>query len=261
MSETSHLIRIERDGPLGTVVIARPERRNALKSSMYADIGKALRDLDADPDVRVILLRGEGRDFCAGNDISDFRAYGDAVEKRGLDPASVLGRSTPSIDLVFVIREIAKPIIAAVQGNAVGFGATLLLLIDAVVVEPDAKIRFPFVDLGVVPEAGSTQLLQDRVGYLKAAELFFGAGMVGASQAVGLGLATMEAPAGEGYARACDLARLWAGKPVTSMRETKRLLRRPAEPLDARIMEEFRVVIALTSSPEAQAVFASMLKK
>ncbi len=261
MTETSDLIRIERDGPLGVVVIARPDRRNALKSSMYADIGRALRELDADPDIRVILLRGEGRDFCAGNDISDFKAYGDAVERRGVDPASVLGRSTPSIDLVFVMREVEKPLIAVVQGNAVGFGATLLLLVDAVVVEPDAKIRFPFVDLGVVPEAGSTQLLQERVGYLKAAQLFFSAGMVTASEAVGLGLATMEAAAGEGYAQACALARIWAAKPATSLRETKRLLRRDPEKLDSRIMEEFRVVIPLTSSAEAQAVFTRMLKK
>lgn len=261
MTAQSEFVRVERDGPFGTIVLSRPDRRNALKSQMYADIGKALIALDSDPDVRVILMRGEGRDFCAGNDISDFKAYGEAVEKRGVTPTSVLGRSTPSIDLVFVMKEVAKPIIAAVQGNAVGFGATLLLLIDAVVVEPDAKIRFPFVDLGLVPEAGSTQLLRERVGYLKAAQLLLGAGMVGAEEALAIGLATLGAEAGQGYSKALELAQLWASKPEASVRETKRLIRRQAEDLGDRMMEEFRVVVDLTSSPEAQAVFTRMMKK
>jgi enoyl-CoA hydratase/carnithine racemase len=261
MSEPSGFVRVEREGAVGEIVLARPDRRNALKSVMYGEIADALRVFQADDGVNAIIIRGEGRDFCAGNDISDFDAFGKVVERTGLDPQSIVSRKTPSIDLVHVLMELDRPLIGCVQGNAVGFGATMLLHCDVVVAEPDAKLRYPFVDLAMVPEAGSSLLLRERLGYLKAAEILFNSRIVPAEEALTLGLVSEIAATGAGFARGSEIAATLAEKPPRALRATKRLMMRDAEPLSDRVTEEFRVIAERTSSPEARAVFARMLKK
>jgi enoyl-CoA hydratase/carnithine racemase len=261
MTEPSGFIHVEREGAVGTIVLARPDRRNALKSVMYGEIADAIRSFQADDGVNAIVIRGQGRDFCAGNDISDFDAFGKVVEKTGLDPQSIVTRKTPSIDLVYVLMELDRPIIACVQGNAVGFGATMLLHCDVVVAEPDAKLRYPFVDLAMVPEAGSTFLMRERLGYLKAAEILFNARPVSAEEGLALGLISEIVKPGAGAARGAEIAAAFAEKPPKALRATKRLMMRDYEPLGDRVSEEFRVIAERTSSPEARAVFARMLKK
>lgn len=260
MTEQTGFILRERRDAVAAIVLARPERRNALYTAMYGEIAQALRDYQADDTVHAIIIRGEGRDFCAGNDISDFQRFG-SVERTGRDPSSFVSRTTPSIDLVYLLMEIDKPLIGAVQGNAAGFGATLLLHCDAVIVEPDAKLRYPFVDLALVPEAGSTLLMRQRLGPLRAADILLNARIVSAEDAVRWGLASEAAATGESAEQAWRLAAALAQKPPRALRETKRLLRRDDEPLGARVTEEFRVTMERTGSPEAQAVFARMLQK
>lgn len=261
MSGNTGFVQTGREGAIGFVTLTRPERRNALKSSMYGEIGAALRAFQADETIHVVLLRGEGRDFCAGNDIGDFQAFGDVVERTGLDPQSVVGRRTPSIDLVFVMMEFDKPLLACVQGNAIGFGATMLLHCDMVIAEPDLRLRYPFVDLALVPEAGSSLLMRERLGHLAAARLLFTAEAVDAEQARALGLVTEVAAEGGAAARAMELARALAAKPPQALRATKRLLQHDPEPLADRVMREFRLIAERTASPEARAVFATLLKK
>ncbi|NWG46504.1 MAG: enoyl-CoA hydratase/isomerase family protein [Alphaproteobacteria bacterium] len=261
MVNSSGFILTDRSGATGRIVIARPERRNALKSEMYAEIAAALRAFEADPAVHVVTLEGLGKDFCAGNDIGDFRAFGDVVEQTGLDPQSIVGRQTPSIDVVYVMMEMAKPLLAAVQGNAIGFGATMLLHCDVVVVDATARMKFPFVDLALVPEAGSSLLLRERMGFAKAAEVLFTGGAVDARDAVAFGLATELVAEGEAGPRLAQIADLLSRKPPVALQATKRLLKRDPEPLSARVEEEFRVIAERTSSAEAQAVFAAMVKK
>jgi len=261
MGEPTGFIRAEKNGAIGEIVLARPERRNALKSAMYGEIADALRAFQADDAVNVVTIRGEGRDFCAGNDISDFDAFGKAVEQHGIDPQIIVSRTTPSIDLVYVMMEMDKPIIACIQGNAVGFGATMLLHCDFVIAEPDAKLRYPFVDLAMVPEAGSSLLLRQRLGYLKAVDILYNCKPVTAEDACQLGLATEVVAAGAGAARGAELAAALAAKPPKALRATKRLMMRDTEPLADRVSEEFRRIAERTASPEARAVFAKMLKK
>lgn len=261
MNQATGFVRKEINGAIGTIVLARPERRNALKSAMYGEIADALREYQANDSIHVILLRGEGKDFCAGNDIGDFHAFGNAVEKTAIDPQSIVSRKTPSIDLVFVLMEIDKPLIACIQGNAIGFGATMLLHCDVVVAESDARIKFPFVDLAMVPEAGSSLLLRERVGFLKAAEILYNAATVNAEDSCVLGLVSEVVPTGASLSRGTEIATILAAKPPAALRATKRLLRRDSEPLADRVMEEFRRIAERTSSPEARAVFANFLKK
>ncbi len=262
MSEPSGFIRLDREGSIGIITIARPERRNALLTAMYAEIGQALRDCDADPAIRVILLRGEGRDFCAGNDINDFQRFGKIVENTKIDPRSVVNRDrASSVDIVYVMMELKKPVVAAVQGNAVGFGATMLLLVDFVIVEPSTVLRYPFVDLAMVPEAGSSQLLKERVGYSKAAEILMITGKVEAEEAVRLGLANELVGTDAAFTRAMEYAAALTTKPPIALMETKALLRRDTELLADRVQYEFDRIAERTVSQEAQEIFAKFLTK
>ncbi len=262
MTERTGFIRVEQDGAVGIITMARPERRNALLARMYAEIADALRLMDADEAVRAIVIRGEGRDFCAGNDINDFQRFGDIIDEQQVDPRSFVSRErASSVDLVYVFVETRKPVVAAVQGNAVGFGATMLLLVDFVIVEPTAMLRYPFVDLAMVPEAGSSLLLRERIGYARAAEILMIRGKVGAEEAHRLGLANELVADGGAFERAMDYARILATKPPVALMETKALLRRDSEALTDRIAHEFERIAERTSSAEAQALFAQFLKK
>ena len=251
-------IRSTQEGAVGYVRINRPERRNALNSQMYADISSALIAFDENQEVNAIVLSGEGRDFCAGNDISDFRMFGDLVDQETFDPQSIVGRQTPSIDIVYVMMELKKPLAAVVQGNVIGFGATMLLHCDIVVAEDTTKMRYPFVDLALVPEAGSSLLLKERMGFVEANKLLMLGGTVEADAALKHGLVTEVVPAGTGQARISEIANILASKPPQSLQATKRLIRRDPEPLGKRVEAEFSEIAVRTGSPEAQAVFAVM---
>jgi enoyl-CoA hydratase/carnithine racemase len=262
MSEPTGFIRLEREGCVGIITIARGDRRNALKSLMYGEIADALRSCDDDEQIRAIVLRGEGRDYCAGNDINDFHDFGKVVEGSKIDPKSVVNRDrAPSVDLVYVLTETRKPIIAAAQGNAVGFGATMLLLVDFVIAEPDTVLRYPFVDLAMVPEAGSSLLLKERVGVARASQILMISGKVEAAEALQIGLVNEVVEAGAAFTRAMEYAAILASKPPVALIETKALLRRDAEPLTDRIKYEFERIAERTTSAEAQAIFAKFLKK
>ncbi|MEM8987791.1 MAG: enoyl-CoA hydratase-related protein [Pseudomonadota bacterium] len=262
MQQSKEFIRMEREGHIGVIVFARSERRNALNFNMYAEIAMAMRAYQEDEDVRVILLCGEGKDFCAGNDIGDFQNFGTAVKDDGVDPQSFLDRGrSPSIDLAFVFMETDKPVIACVQGNAVGFGATMLLHCDVVIAEPDARLTFPFVNLALVPEAGSSLLLKERVGFLKAADILYNARSVGAEEGQSIDLISEIVGKGEARARGLEMGAALAAKPPIALRVTKRLLKADVEPLADRVMEEFKHISERSTSPEAQAVFAKFLKK
>lgn len=261
MDQSTGFVRVEQQGAVGLITLSRPKQRNALKSAMYGEIADALRAFQDDDAIHVILLSGEGRDFCAGNDIGDFHAFGEIVEETGLDPQSIVGRTTPSIDLVHVLMEIDKPLISCIQGNSVGFGATLLLHCDVVIADPTARLIFPFINLALVPEAGSTLLLKERVGLLKAAEILYNGAAVGCEEAEKIGLVSEIVAEGQSVTRGMEVAHTLAAKPTNAMRATKRLLKRDVEALTDRVTEEFKSIAERTSSDEARSVFAAMLAK
>src|SRR3569832_460743 len=157
---TDH-IQIAKSDNLLTLVIDRPAKKNALTDAMYKALADALESARDDAEVRVVLLRGQGDMFTSGNDVGEFA------------PLAMGGQHAQHVmRFLHAIATATKPIVAAVQGRAVGVGATMLLHCDHVVLAADAQLVTPFVNLALVQEAASTLLLQARIGYERAFALF-----------------------------------------------------------------------------------------
>ncbi|HEU4809604.1 MAG TPA: enoyl-CoA hydratase [Sphingomicrobium sp.] len=207
-------VRIERAGEVLAIILARPERRNAITVAMYSALADAIEGAANDAAIRVIAIKGEGQDFTAGNDLYDF--------------LSALPRDSDDIPVWRLLRALARnqvPLVTAVQGNAVGIGTTMLLHCDLVIAERGARFSLPFVDLGLVPEAASSLLLPRLAGRKRAARYFLLGEPFGAEEALETGLVSHVVEDG-GSAAALDavVARLLA-KPAVALRLTQKLLR------------------------------------
>ena len=245
---TEH-VEARRDGGVLTLRLARPEKKNALTGAMYHALIAAFDDADGDESIRAVLLSGSGGAFTAGNDIADF-----------LSLAGEPG-SAPPFRFVRRLACLETPLVVAVEGVAVGIGTTLLLHSDLAYAAPSAIFRMPFVDLGLVPEAGSSLLLPQRVGMAKANELLMLAEPFGAEEALRLGLVNAVVPAETLLPHALAQARKLAAKPREAIRTTRRLLRGDRTALMATIDAEAEAFLAALRSPEAQAAFESFLVK
>lgn len=224
------------EGPVLRINLNRPEKKNALTTAMYNAIGEGLITLEQRDDLRVGILSGAGPDFCAGNDIYGFR-----------QPDTGGGSASGFIDHLI---GATKPLIASVRGRAIGIGATMLLHCDLVYLSPSAEIRFPFVDLGLVPEAGSTALLPALVGKRRAAELFLLARPLGAARAAELGVANEVVPEDQLERAVADAAEALAAKPPHALRATKTLMRGDSQSLLEHSREELEVFRKLLDGPE-----------
>jgi len=234
---------------IARVELARPEKKNALTGEMYKQLAAALAAADADPQVRAILLHGTQDCFTAGNDLHDFL-------KR---PA---GAEPPVVDLFKVLPNLAKPIVAAVGGPAVGIGSTLLLHCDLVYAADNARFQLPFVPLGIVPEFASTYLLPLLAGYQRAAELLLLGQPFTAAKARDAGLVTEVVPAENLFSKAREAAQMLAALPPESLRLTKRLLKkRHGAAVAEAIAEETRIFSERLSSPEAKEAMSAFLEK
>lgn len=240
-------IGVEAADGVAILTLDRPAKRNALTRAMYAALAEALAAAEADPAVRVVLLTGAGEAFTAGNDLDDFLRHPPG------DPAS-----SPVFRVLQGAAAAEKPLVAAVRGAAVGIGTTLLLHCDLVYAAEDARFRLPFVDLGLVPEGGSSLLLPALVGQARAAELLLLGEPFDAAAAHAMGLVTAVVPAAALTARALERARTLADKPAESVRLTKRLLRRGrTKDVSGRIAEEGGYFAARLASPEFRAAIAA----
>jgi enoyl-CoA hydratase/carnithine racemase len=210
----SEHVRVERQGSALAITLARPERRNAITVAMYAALADAIEQAGEDGAIRAITFRGEGQDFAAGNDLADFL---EAVPREDGD--------IPVWRLLRALATCEIPLIAAVHGNCVGIGTTMLLHCDLVLAEEGARFSLPFVDLGLVPEAASTLLLPRLAGRRHAARYLLLGEPFGAAEALQIGLASHVVPGGGlDAALATTLAALLA-KPPEALRITQRLLR------------------------------------
>ncbi len=227
----------------------RPDKKNAILGAMYDTLTAALLDAAARPAVRAVLIGAEGDAFTAGNDIRDFLAM-----QGGLGDA-------PPARFIHAVATFAKPLVAAVQGPAVGVGTTLLLHCDLVYASPAATFSAPFVDLGLVPEAGSSLLLPARMGHARAAALLLLGESMDATAALSAGLLTGIVPAEElqDYARA--KARKLAAKPAAALAASRALMRGDPAALHARMREEEAAFTRALASPEARAAFAAFLDR
>lgn len=244
-----HIISEVREGVL-RIEICRPEKKNALTVPMYAALTQELDRAEQSADVRVVLLRGQSDVFTSGNDLVDFLQ----------NPASDPGH--PAFVFVRRISEFDKPIVAAVTGSCIGVGATMLLHCDLVYAGEGATFAFPFVNLGLCPEAGSSMLLPYVAGHARAAQLLFLGEPFGARIAVECGILSGVLPDTEVQAHAAAQARKLAMKPPAALRLTKQLMRRGqrAGVADA-IREESEHFRRMLESREAKEAFSAFLEK
>ena len=243
------LVETSRDGAALCVTIARPAKKNALTSVMYRALVAALAQASGDETIGAVLLRGKDGVFTAGNDIADF------LELAGRAEAS------PGTLFIKALAAFEKPLVAAVEGPAIGIGTTLCFHCDLVYVAPSARFQMPFVDLGLVPEAASSLLAPQRFGYAKAAQFIMLAESFDAVAARDLGLANAIVEPDALYAHALAKAQALAAKPRNALLATRRLLRGDPTILIARIEQEMRLFGEAVRSPEARAAFFAFLQK
>lgn len=240
----------QREGVL-TLTLDRPDKLNALNNLMYTQLADLLLAADADDHTQVIVLTGGPTCFTAGNDLADFLQY----------PPSHL--DAPAFHLMKVVTHLQKPLIAAVCGAAIGIGTTLLLHCDQVLVTRNAKLRVPFVNLGLCPEFGASLLLPRLLGHARAARLLLmGDGLDGA-KAVEWGLANELFEDGEQCLAAAQLiAQRLLALPQQALRQTRQLLKQPlmAE-LQTIIRQENLLFIERLNSAEAQTALKAMVNR
>jgi len=208
------LVLIEQVGSILRVQLNRPEKKNALKPEMYEALIDALEQADSEGDIRVLYITGSGDSFCAGNDLKTF------VENPLADAA---------YRFIQRFASAKTPIVAAVNGLAVGVGVTMLLHCDLVYCVPEATYNFAFIDLGVVPEAASSYLLPLLVGQRRAAELLMLGEKFGAKTAKDIGLVNRILDVDKFDETAWTFAERLASKPPEALRLTKQLLKRGNE--------------------------------
>jgi enoyl-CoA hydratase/carnithine racemase len=240
---------VTRTGAVVELRLDRASKKNALTPGMYGALAGALRDAQADGTVRAVLLTASGETFCAGNDIGEFLNR------------SAEGAAAPSA-FIQALVEFDKPLVAAVQGPAVGIGATMLLHCDLVYASITARLRLPFVSLGLVPEAGSSLLLPRRVGDAVAAEILLLGAWIDAERAKELRLVNAVLPStAELIAFARARAEELAASPRGALRMTRTLIRGDREAVRARILEEGRAFVECLTSPEAKEALTAFLER
>lgn len=242
-------IRTARDDGMLTLTLNRPDKRNAITDEMYESLASELEAAQGDDGVRVVLIRGEGPFFTAGNDLSDFAA----VDTSGQGPRNVWR----------FIRSLAanrKPLVAAAQGRAVGIGTTMLLHCDHVVLAEDAVLTTPFVNLALVPEAASSLLLPARIGHVRAFSMLALGEPLSAREALTLGLANKVVPLADLADTARDFARRLSRQPLDAVIATK-LLMREVTAMESRMERERQEFVARLGTPDAREAFAAFAER
>lgn len=233
------------------ITIDRPEKKNALTGEMYLALADAVSQGDNNPDVRVMLLHGNGDSFTAGNDLQDFVAN----QWKGHE-------TPPAVRFITTMAHAAKPLVAAVHGSAVGVGVTILLHCDLVYAADNAKLMMPFVNLGIVPEAASTVILPALIGHQRASELLMLGTAISAQRAYELGLVNAVVPLDQLMPTAMQAAQTLAEKPAAALRATKALMKKAgATEVERALGEEVEVIAGRLESPETREALMAFLQK
>ena len=240
----------ERSESILRVTLNRPTKRNAMTSRMYVTLADVFDDAAKDERTRVVLWRGAGDSFCAGNDVEDFL-------KNPPGPGE-----SPQARLMKALIDFDKPLIAAVHGAAIGGGTTMLLHCDFVYAGESAKFQMPFINLAVVPEFGSSCAVPARIGYLRAAELILLGLPFDAGRAAELGLVTRVVPDETLLATATETARKLATKPAGALQASKRLMKLPfREQIKAAMKSENQEFSEQVRSEDAKEALTAFLEK
>lgn len=247
MSE--HII-ITTNDAITTLQLNRPDKKNALTAAMYQALADGLAAAEADPAVRVAVIRGTEDCFTSGNDVMDFMQ------------SPPTGEDSSVGQFLRAIATFAKPLIAIVDGPAIGVGTTLLLHCDLVYLGSNTRLKLPFVNLGLCPEAASSLLLPRLVGTARASELLLLGEEFGPSEAVSMGLANAKFESAELVEGAMAIVRQLAAQPPEAVRVSKALIRGRDREVIAEVMRaEFEQFMARLMSPEAAEAFQAFAEK
>lgn len=235
------------------LVFNRPSRKNAITDDMYQRLTQALEQAETNPAVRAVLFTGAGEAFTAGNDLAEFSAR----NQRGGSGEEALG---PVAHFMKALAHSSLPVIAAVNGLAVGIGVTMLLHCDLVFVASDARLITPFVNLALSPEFASSRLLPHRIGHARAFAMFALGEPISGANAAECGLANQALPGDQVLAAAEAATQRLTCQPVASLRATKRLMRN-ADQLVNLIVHENNIFVDQLGGAEAKEAFAAFTEK
>ncbi|KFZ31592.1 enoyl-CoA hydratase [Pseudidiomarina salinarum] len=250
MSEyRSEHVKAETKNGVVWLTLLRTDKKNALTQDMYRALTHELKQAERDSSVAAVVLTGSGDSFTAGNDLQDF------LQIKELDS------SAAPFEFLYTLSSLTVPLIAGVNGLAIGIGTTILLHCDLVYASSDAKFALPFVDLGLVPEAASSLLLPATCGHLRAAELLLLGNTIDAGTALSFGLLNKVVEPEQLQQQLEDSAALLASKPAKGLRATKALMKLPAEPVADRIDREAKIFIRALSSDSAREAIKSRLQR
>ncbi|PHQ66971.1 MAG: enoyl-CoA hydratase [Sneathiella sp.] len=232
-----------------TLTINRADKKNALTQEMYGQLADALRDAEDNPDIRVSLITGVADSFTSGNDIMDFIQ----------NPVS--GEDAPVIRFLYALAEVRKPLVAAVNGLAIGVGTTMLLHCDLVYAADTATFSLPFVNLALVPEAASSLLLPRMLGHQRAAELLMLGETFTADFAHDAGIVTAVVPARELQEKALGTAKKLAAKAPEALRLTKSLMKANTDQVLQAMRTEGAAFAGRLTSPEAREAMQAFMER
>ena len=243
-------IAYQSDQGVATLTFDRPAKKNAITAEMYEQFVAGLQQAASDASVRAVLVAGAGGTFTAGNDLKDFS-----------NPKFAQADS-PVISFMQGLAAFEKPVVAAVQGMAVGIGVTMLLHCDLVYAADDATFSMPFTSLGLVPEFASTLLLPQIAGRARAAEKLLLGKPFPAAEAVVMGIANAVLPSADVVAHSQKVARMFSTLPPGAVRDTKKLLRQPqAAAVKEAILREASYFGPRLAGDEAREAISAILEK
>jgi enoyl-CoA hydratase/carnithine racemase len=245
------LVTVTDEGPVRTIRMNRPDKKNALTLDMYNAMATGIESAGRNSSICCLLLTGCPDSFCAGNDIGDFIKFAAGGGTIG----------APVIRFLDVLLHCDKPLVAAVQGNAVGIGTTMLLHCDYIVASAGARFSTPFVRLGVVPEAASTMIAPKMMGHARAFSLLVMGRPMDADDAKSAGLINMIVPSAEVDAEALKAAREIAALPPQGVLATRKLLRGSRDEVVARMHVENSLFQARLRTDEARTAFEAFLTR
>ena len=250
MTETTKDILVHTEAGVTTITFNRVDKKNSITTTMYAAMADALAAAEQDASVRVVVFQGDVAIFSAGNDIGDFLQQPPATQ------------DSPVFRFLRGIATFPKPVIAAVCGPAVGIGTTMLFHCDLVYAGDNAAFSMPFVNLGLCPEAASSLLVPQMLGYHRAAEALLLGEPFMAEAALEVGLVNRVVPPSQANAMAQSQARKLAAKPLGALVETKRLMKKGlAAQVQAQMAEEGGSFARLLQEPAAREAFTAFLEK
>ncbi|MDX1492038.1 MAG: enoyl-CoA hydratase [Pseudohongiellaceae bacterium] len=248
-SGDKHIV-YRQEGAVFIIQINRPDKKNALLQNMYKALAEGIHHADANKETNAVLICGTQDCFTSGNDVNDFVA--------GQAP----GTERPSVQFMKALVNSRKPIVAAVNGLAIGIGTTMLLHCDLVYAADDAYLHLPFTRLGLCPEAGSSWLTPALMGHQRASELLLLGERFGADKAQQYGLVNEVCPAEKVYDHAMEKAKALAALPSEAVQTSKHLIKRSqTAQIDETISLELVNFSRLLATPESQAIMQSFLNK